>query len=386
MIHRRSPAVWVFGVDEDAIQLSWRLLGPEPLHVRVLDHGVEAAIQVDQPGSTGAALLTGLPPGRPLHLEATNAALGRPVRLTARTLDRLPGEELCRVATVSDLHLGVTRFGHRGTIVDPFDHPDPHPVRCARAALDEAVAWGAQRIVAKGDLTNMGRPNEWRSYAQLVGSTPVPVDAVAGNHDQGPSRIGGHLLPSQAADAFGLSIAQPVTVRDLDGLRLVLVDTCVPGRHGGTFRLAREEVLQAAAEADRAGGLLVAVHHQLQARVLPEGWPPGIDTEESRSLLDALGAIHPHVLVTSGHTHRHRRWERAGVVVTQVGSTKDYPGAWAGYVVHEGGMRQIVRRVEHPDAIAWTDHTRIAAFGLWEHAAPGRLGARCFDVPWTTSS
>jgi hypothetical protein len=41
-----------------------------------------------------------------------------------------------------------------------------------------------------------------------------------------------------------------------------------------------------------------------------------------------------------------------------------------------------VRRIQHPDAIAWTDHTRIAAFGLWEHAAPGRLDARCFNVAW----
>ena len=24
----------------------------------------------------------------------------------------------------------------------------------------------------------------------------------------------------------------------------------------------------------------------------------------------------------------------------------------------------------------------IAAFGLWEHASPGRLDARCFNVVW----
>jgi hypothetical protein len=87
-------------------------------------------------------------------------------------------------------------------------------------------------------------------------------------------------------------------------------------------------------------------------------------------------------MVTSGHTHRHRRWSRAGVTVTQVGATKDYPGVWAGYVVHEGAIRQIVRRTARPDVIGWTDHTRIAAYGAWEHAAPGRLAARCFDLRW----
>ena len=98
--------------------------------------------------------------------------------------------------------------------------------------------------------------------------------------------------------------------------------------------------------------------------------------------MDRLGAAHPHAFVTSGHTHRHRRWGRAGVVVTQVGATKDFPGVFAGYVVHEGGMRQVVRRIARPDVIAWTDHSRIAAYGAWEHAAPGRLDARCFNVAW----
>jgi len=382
VIHRRSPAIWVFGVDEHDVQVTWRLLGDEPLRLRVLDGDVDAQVEVAEPGAIGATVLSALPAGRLLRIEATSAALWAPVVLNARTLPGLPGEELSRIATVSDLHLGTAVFGHRGTIADPFDHPDPHPVRCARAALDEAVAWGAERIIAKGDLTNMGRPTEWRTYARLVHALPVPVDALPGNHDQGPGNLGGHLLPGQAARAFGLSIAQPITVRDIPGLRIVLADSTIGGRHGGTLDHVRSDVVDAVAEADPGSGVLIALHHQLQPHRLPEGWPPGIGRSECRSFLDAVGAVHPHVLVTSGHTHRNRRWGRAGVVVTQVGSTKDYPGAWAGYVVHEGGIRQIVRRIQHPDAIAWTDHSRIAAFGMWEHAAPGRLDSRCFNVPW----
>lgn len=382
MIHRRSPAVWLFGVDEDAVQVTWRSLGSAPLRLRVLDDDVDVTAVVPEPGATGATHLSGLPAGRLLRIEASSPALDAPVVLSARTLAALPGEELARVATVSDLHLGTEVFGHRGTITDPFAHADPHPVRCAEAALDEAVVWGAQRIIAKGDLTNGGRPDEWRTYARLVHRLPVPVDGLPGNHDHGPRKVEGHLLPSQAAAAFGVSMAQPVIVRDVPGLRLVLADATMAGRHSGSLLTIRDDILDAAAEADPAGGVLIALHHQLQPHRLPEGWPPGVGHAESLAFLDALGAAHPHTLVTSGHTHRNRRWGRAGVVVTQVGSTKDYPGAWAGYVVHEGGLRQIVRRTERPDAIAWTDHSRIAAFGAWEHAAPGRLDARCFNVAW----
>lgn len=382
MIHRRSPAVWLFGVDEDAVQLTWRNLGSASLRLRVLADDVSSEIVVPEPGPAGATLLDGLPAGRLLRIEACSPALGDPVVLAARTLAALPGAELARVATVSDLHVGTEVFGHRGTISDPFGHLEPHPVRCADAALREAVAWGAERIVAKGDLTDAARPAEWRRYAQLVHDLPVPVDALPGNHDGAPSGWRGHLSPAQAAAAFDLSMALAVTVRDVPGLRIILADTTVPQRNGGSLAAVRAEVLDAAADADRAGGVLVALHHQLQPHRLPEGWPPGVGHGESVRFLDQLGAAHPHALVTSGHTHRNRRWGRAGVVVTQVGSTKDYPGAWAGYVVHEGGLRQVVRRTQHPDAIAWTDHSRVAAFGAWEHAAPGRLDARCFNVTW----
>lgn len=382
ILHRRAPEIWVFGVDGTEVQLTWRLLRPGPLRLRVREGDVDVDVTVETDGWPGATMLGGLPPGRLLTIEASGPPVGDPVVLTARTLGRLPGDELCRIATISDLHLGARVFGHRGTVVDPSGHPDPHPVRCLGAALDELTAWGAQHLVVKGDVTNTGAPADWRTYAEHIGRLAIPVDALPGNHDHGRPGAVGALHPSQAAAAFDLSIAQPLIVRDLPGVRVILADATLGGRHSGTLRPVEDDLLDAAADADPDGGVLVALHHQLQPHRLTEGWPPGIAQAESHRLLDRLGAAHPHVLVTSGHTHRHRRWGRAGVVVTQVGSTKDYPGVWGGYVVHEGGIRQIVRRVAHPDSISWTDHSRIAAFGAWEHAAPGRLDARCFNVAW----
>jgi 3',5'-cyclic-AMP phosphodiesterase len=385
ILHRRAPRAWLVGVDTDAIQVAWRGLGDGDLMIRVLDDDVTASTELvlAEHGAAGAAHLTGLPSGRLLRIEVAGRALhDGPRVLSARTLTPPPGSELCRIATVSDLHLGTEVFGHRGTITDPVDHPDPHPVRCAEAAWDEAVGWGAERIIAKGDLTNVGRPEEWRAYARLVARSPVPVDAIPGNHDHARPGTRGALLPAEAAANWGLSIAQPLLVRDLPGLRVLLADTTLPGRNPGTLAPVANDLLDAAADADPTAGVLVVLHHHLQPQWVPEAWPPGISQRESATFLDRLGAAHPHAMVTSGHTHRNRRWGRAGVVVTQVGSTKDYPGAWAGYVVHEGGIRQVVRRIERPDCIAWTDHSRLAAFGAWEHASPGLLDARCFSLPW----
>jgi len=50
--------------------------------------------------------------------------------------------------------------------------------------------------------------------------------------------------------------------------------------------------------------------------------------------------------------------------------------------VHEGGIRQVVRRVAAPEAMAWTERTRRVLGGLWGWWASGRLADRCFTLGW----
>ena len=101
------------------------------------------------------------------------------------------------------------------------------------------------------------------------------------------------------------------------------------------------------------------LHHQLTLRPEAPFYPPGMPAGR-RAIRSStrLAAAQPRSLVTSGHTHRHRRRTHGPVTVTTVGSTKDYPGTWAGYVVHDGGLRQVVRRVAAPDCLRWTEATR----------------------------
>lgn len=380
-----SSHLTVFAVDDSSVQLTWRGLEPGLLGLRVRDTEADAVVVVAEGAPAGGTILTGLPPGQMLTVEAElpgSSSRRRREQLALRTLDRLPGEELFRLATVGDLHLGATAFGQRGTI---SEHPRPdvaHPLRCTQAALDDAKEWGAQRVVAKGDVTNHGQVHEWRAWADLSAGLGIRADLIPGNHDRAHRSRTHSMLPEDAARAFGLSVAQPLIVRDLPGMRLVLVDTTIAGHNQGTLAGVADDLVDAVRDADPDGAVLVALHHQLHPRTGAEVWPRGVTHRESRKLLERLGAAHRHVLVTSGHTHRHRRWSHAGVTTTQVGSTKDYPGVWAGYVVAEGGLRQVVRRVTRPDCIAWTDHTRRAAGGAWRFISPGLLSSRCFDLTW----
>jgi len=65
-----------------------------------------------------------------------------------------------------------------------------------------------------------------------------------------------------------------------------------------------------------------------------------------------------------------------------VGSTKDYPGTWAGYLVYEGGIVQTVRRVMARDAIRWTEQTARMFGGAWGRWSPGRLEDRAISHAW----
>lgn len=388
------PVVAVFAVEDTTVQLQWRNLRPGVLHLRVRDAdaglGVERRVELEVQEPAGTVIVRELAPHRPHVVEAGGSALGHragPLRLEFATLEPPPGPELCRVSTISDLHLGTTVFGHRGTIRERPRPEVPHPTRCASAAIHEATAWGAQRLVVKGDITNYGKPEEWRTYASLVRGCTIPVDGLVGNHDRAREvRSRGSVPPEDAARLYGLSLALPILVRDLPGLRVVMADTTIAGRNQGQLGAVADDVLDATADAAADQIVLVAIHHQLQALHLTEGVPKGISHGESRLFLEHLARAHRRVFVTSGHTHRHRRWSHAGVTTTQVGATKDYPGVWGGYVVHEGGLRQLVQRIGRPDCIRWTEHTRRAAVGAWRYVAPGPLASRCFTLRWDPGS
>jgi hypothetical protein len=145
------PEVALFAVDDRSAQVTWRRLRPGPLRLRVLDEQrrslaavapievlidgrAEEHLGVDQvAGPIGSLTIEGLPPTRSLVIEITGRAVGDTrSTFTVRTLASLPGEERCRVATISDLHLGSRVFGHRGTIVEDPVPPVPHPLRCSR--------------------------------------------------------------------------------------------------------------------------------------------------------------------------------------------------------------------------------------------------------------
>ncbi|WP_431073165.1 metallophosphoesterase [Microbacterium phyllosphaerae] len=113
-------------------------------------------------------------------------------------------------------------------------------------------------IVITGDLTDLGEPDAYRRLRTAV--EPVaeelgaPVVWVAGNHDERPALREGLLdqEPSQ----------EPITgVWDLDGLRLIALDTSVPGWHHGDLDDGQLQWLADLLHEPAPHGTLLAMHH-----------------------------------------------------------------------------------------------------------------------------
>lgn len=369
------PAISVFAVGTDTAQIVWRKSTGSNVRVHIDGPNGSTHEQEVIGGSPGALVASGLTPHS--AYTATIEGCGKPVVLDFTTLAPPPGEELFKIATMNDLHLGNDHFGVASRMVERPRNPVITSYRCAEAAVDEALAWGAQRIVLKGDLVHYGDPHEWELLGQLLDRINVPVMVVPGNHE---SRHGLTKKSAKALADLGHPQDNPANQVDLPGLRVVAIDSTVRGEHIGRVGHVHDQLMTAA---EGQLPVLVLHHHNLQTTPFPTVYPRGAYGRNVRRLLKGMAKRNPNVMFASGHTHRHRERSRYGIKLMELGSTKDYPGTWAGYTVHAGGIRQEVRRIARPDVISWTEYTAQAVCGAWSHWSPGTLSDRCMVETWT---
>lgn len=386
---------WVdaFAVEDRAVQIAWAWLPKTDMVLEVggrrLPIGAPAPAWYRRPwwrqqgpadgAGPGAVVVDGLDPSTTYDVSVSGAGFPRTQVASVRTLAPPPGRLLSRFATISDCHLGERWVGPLRRLHDPQPPPAglvPYPARCAGAAIGEARAWGAELLVAKGDLTCEGEVEEIHQVGDLLRSASMPVEAILGNHD-----VRGPVDTAAVLAACGLSVTQRPRGRDMPGFRLVLGHSPLPDRHLGA--LPEADIAELARLAGEAGTpVVVALHHPPRRRRVQTHYPPSIARDDSTRLVTSLAAANPATVIIAGHTHRNRRYQVGGLTVAEVGATKDYPGQWAGYSVYEGGIRQVVYRIAEPAAIGWTEKTRDAMFGIWGWWSPGRLDDRCWTLEW----
>ena len=133
----------------------------------------------------------------------------------------------------------------------------------ARAAIAVAAigqeAPSVAAVLSTGDLTQWGADAEYDKLAEVLAPLNVPILPIPGNHD---TRAGlrrcfpDHPWPAAQQEGDHLS-----WVVELDGVRIIGLDTTVPGAPGAAFDPDREAWLRAALSISHAGPTLLAMHH-----------------------------------------------------------------------------------------------------------------------------
>ena len=192
--------------------------------------------------------------------------------------------------------------------------------------------------VVTGDLVDHGEPAEYAHLRRLLAPLAMPYFVIPGNHDaRDPLRrafASDRYLPAEGFLQY--------TVEDYP-LRLIALDTTIPGQHGGELCAERLAWLDRTLAAQPARPTAILMHH-----------PPfltGITYMDDYGLADAAGLVqivarHPQIeRILCGHLHRAIDRRFAGTVAGTAPSTAHQvrlnlvPGARISFIFEPPGYQ-----------------------------------------------
>lgn len=166
-------------------------------------------------------------------------------------------------------------------------------------------------VLCTGDLVNDGRREQYQHLRELLGDlmTEMPLRFLPGNHDDRDELRA--AFPAHLDLAQGTHLDQVI---DLGGLRVVALDSLVPGDAGGDLRPAQIRWLHDALSEAPDRPTIVALHHPPFPTGIGHMDAMGLAGEATAELARIIGA-HPQVeRVVSGHLHRSITRRFAGTV------------------------------------------------------------------------
>lgn len=247
---------------------------------------------------------------------------------------------------ISDIHIGGSEDGK-----DPI--PRVEAVIVAIRSLPNAP----DAVLVSGDLTDHGTAEEYEVVRGLLGRLELPLYVLPGNHDDRGRIRAAFELPGEGEEPIRYSV-------DVGELRLVLLDSNVPGRDPGAFDAERLDWLEAELSEEPEQPTLLAVHHTPLTTGVPEWDAINLDPSD-REALGAVVARHPQLrAIVGGHLHRVAASALGGCPVLSA------PSAYLQ-----------VRPNFHRDEVTWVDPPGFAIHALRD----GELTSQVESVPFVSS-
>ncbi|HSS42172.1 MAG TPA: phosphodiesterase [Solirubrobacterales bacterium] len=204
---------------------------------------------------------------------------------------------------LSDLHIGGNENG-----MDPVPRLDA-VIEAVRALPNRPDA-----VLVSGDLTDDGAAEGYRLVREMLARLEAPLHVIPGNHDDRARLRAAFDLPGEGGEPVNYSVM-------VGDLRLVALDSIVPGQDPGDFPPDQLRWLDEELAAEPQAPTLLALHHPPLATGIPE-WDEINLLAPQREVLAEVVARHPQLLgITGGHLHRVATSALAGRPVLAAPST-----------------------------------------------------------------
>ena len=207
------------------------------------------------------------------------------------------------LAQLSDPHIGADWFDDQSV-----------PRLAAAVESVRAVRPQPDAVLLSGDIADHATDEEYEQVRELLAPLGAPVHVLAGNHDDRRALHRHFGVPGADGEPVCYSV-------DLGPLRLVVLDTTIPGEDPGALGTEQLEWLDG--ELDKAPEqlTLVAMHHPPLVTGVPAWDVLGL-AEADRLALGEVIERHAQVRrLACGHLHRAMSGELAGRGVVVAPST-----------------------------------------------------------------
>lgn len=205
------------------------------------------------------------------------------------------------IAQISDPHVRPERELYQGIV-------DSNRMFAEALQHVKELDRPADLLLLTGDLVDQGRPEEYAMVRRLLAGLGIPYLVIPGNHDNR------HRLREAFADQAYLPRVGPLHYcHDAHPVRIIGLDSCVPGHHHGNIDTEGLVWLQQTLERDAVKPTIVMLHHPPFASGIPYmDEYRYLDPTPLETVLRRFDNIE---LVLCGHVHRvmFRRW--AGTTV-----------------------------------------------------------------------